>query len=59
MGSQSWTRLRDIHFHELPTPEVRGGGQEEQTHLQGAAAARAQEGWEELLHIEQHEKAKR
>ena len=28
----------------FPTPEARGGGPEEQPHLQGAAAARAQEG---------------
>ena len=32
-------------------PEVRGGSREEQPHIQGAAAARAQEGREELLHI--------
>ena len=34
-----------------PMPEVRGGGWEEQPHVQGAAAAWAQEGREELLHI--------
>ena len=34
------------------TPEVRGGGLEEQPHVQGAMAARAQEGREELLHIQ-------
>ena len=33
------------------TPEVRDSGQEEQPHLQGAAAARAQEGLEELPHV--------
>ena len=33
-----------------PTPKVRGGGWEEQPHVQGAVAAWAQEGWEELLH---------
>ena len=27
-----------------PTPEARGGGREEQLHVQGAVAARAQEG---------------
>ena len=31
-------------------PEVRGDGSEGQPHVQGAAAARAQEGQEELLH---------
>ena len=48
-----------------PRPEVRGGGREEQphaqgqrgrpegaTHVQGAVAARAQEGLEELSHVE-------
>ena len=48
-----------------PTSEVRGGGQEElpntrgqgqrprgATHIQGAVAARAQEGLEELSHVE-------
>ena len=35
-----------------PMSEVWGGGQEEQPHIQGAAAAWAQEGREELLHIQ-------
>ena len=35
--------------------EARGGGQEDQTHIQGAVAARAQEGLEELYHIEGQE----
>ena len=38
-----------------PTPEARGGGQEDQPHLQGAVAARAQEGLEELSHVEGQE----
>ena len=38
-----------------PTPEVRGGGREEQPHVQGAAAARAQEGGKELLHVQGQE----
>ena len=33
-------------------PEVRGGDQEEQPHIQGAAAAQAQEGREELLQVQ-------
>ena len=33
-------------------PEARGGSQEEQPHLQKAVAAQAQEGLEELLHIQ-------
>ena len=31
-------------------PKVRGDGREVQPHIQGAVAARAQEGQEELLH---------
>ena len=36
-------------------PEVRGSGQEEQPQVQGAVAAWAQEGREELLHIQGQE----
>ena len=36
-------------------PEARVGGQEEQPHIQGVVAARAQEGLEELLHIQGQE----
>ena len=36
-------------------PEAKGGGGEEQPHIQGAVAARAQEGLEELSHIEGQE----
>ena len=36
-------------------PEVRGGSREDQLHVQGALAARAQEGLEELSHIEGQE----
>ena len=32
-------------------PEARGGGWEEQPHVQGAVAAWAQEGLEELFHV--------
>ena len=38
-----------------PKPEARGGGREDQSHVQGAVAARAQEGLEELSHIEGQE----
>ena len=38
-----------------PMPEVRGSGQEEQPQVQGAVAAWAQEGREELLHIQGQE----
>ena len=37
------------------TPEARGGGQEDQPHVQGAVAALAQEGLEELSHVEGQE----
>ena len=38
-----------------PTPEARGGGQEDQPHVQGAMAAGAQKGLEELFHVEGQE----
>ena len=38
-----------------PTPEARGGGREDQPHVQGAVAERAQEGLEELSHVEGQE----
>ena len=39
----------------VPKPEAKGSGREEQSHVQGAVAARAQEGLEELSHIEGQE----
>ena len=38
------------------TPTVRGGGPEEQPHVQGAVAAWVQEGQEELLHVQGQER---
>ena len=38
-----------------PTFKVRGGSEEEQHHIQGAAAAWAQTGREELLHVQGQE----
>ena len=38
-----------------PTPEARGGGWEDQPHIQGAMAAWAQEGQEELSNVEGQE----
>ena len=38
-----------------PRPEARGGGRGDQPHVQGAVAARAQEGLEELSHVEGQE----
>ena len=49
---QGWRREELPH---APKPEARGGGQEEQPHVQGAVAARAQEGLEDLSHIEGQE----
>ena len=40
---------------EQPTPEARAGGQEDQPHVQGAMAARAQQGLEELSHVKGQE----
>ena len=36
-------------------PDARGGGWEDQPHVQGAVAARAQEGLLELSHVEGQE----
>ena len=38
-----------------PMPETRDGGREDQPHVQEAVAARAQEGLEELSHVEGQE----
>ena len=40
---------------ELPQLKARGGSQEELPHVQGAVAARAPEGLEELFHVQGHE----
>ena len=52
------SEVRGGGWEELPyapTPEARGGGREDQPHIQGAMAARAQEGLEELSHVEGQE----
>ena len=48
-------RQRRNGCEQLPKSEVRGGSQEELPHVQGVVAARAQEGLEELSHIEGQE----
>ena len=48
-------RLGAAARRSYPTSEVRGGGREEQPHFQGVVAARAQEGLEELLHVQGQE----
>ena len=49
------TEARGGGQEEQPMPEARGGGQEDQPHVQGAMATRAQEGLEELFHVEGQE----
>ena len=53
----SFTQLGAAYFFAFlyPASEVRGSGREEQPHIQGAVAARAQEGLEELSHVEGQE----
>ena len=45
---------RDGSWEKPPTPEARGG-REEQPHVQGTVAVWAQEGLEELSHVEGQE----
>ena len=40
---------------EQPQSDIRGGGQEELLHVQGAVAVRVQEGLEELFHFQGQE----
>ena len=52
------SEVRGGGWEELPhapMPEARGSGREDQPHIQGAMAARAQEGLEELSHVEGQE----
>ena len=48
-------RSRAVTGRSNPTPEARGGGREDQPHVQGTLAARVQEGLEELSHVEGQE----
>ena len=45
------SEVRGAAKRSYPLPKVRGGGREKQPHIQGVAAAWAQEGREELLHV--------
>ena len=47
-------RLRSgaVAGRRYPMPEARGGSREEQPHVQGAVAAWAQEGLQELFHVQ-------
>ena len=48
-------RLCRSCWEELPNTRDRGGGWEDQPHVQGAVAARVQEGLEKLSHVEGQE----
>ena len=59
-GKGQWTRMPGSDSagaaeRSYPMHEARGSGWEEQPHVQGAVAARAQEGLEELFHIQGQE----
>ena len=45
----------NLAIRSYPASEVRGGGREDQPHVKGAVAVRAQEGVEELSHVEGQE----
>ena len=49
------SEVRGNDERSYPTSETRGHSREEQPHAQGALAVRAQEGLEELSHVEGQE----
>ena len=49
------SEVRAVAGRSCPTPKPRGGGRKDQPHIKGAVAARAQEGLEELSHVEGQE----
>ena len=53
-GKEQWLRFAGgaVKIPHAPKPEAKGGGGEDKPHVQGAVAARAQEGLEELSHVE-------
>ena len=51
-GATPLPRLGAAARRSCPKPEARGGGWEEQPHEQGAVAAQAQKGLEELFHVQ-------
>ena len=53
-GTTPYPKSGAVAKRSYPTPEARGGGQEEQPHLQGAVATQA-EGLEELFHVQGQE----
>ena len=54
-GKVQWLRFAGAAVKSYPTPKMRGGGREEQPHIQAAVAVRVQEGQEELLHVQGQE----
>ena len=59
-GQGQWPRVPGFDGtgtaeRSYPASEVRVGGRQEQPHVQGAVAARAQEGLDELSHVEGQE----
>ena len=53
--SYPMSEVRGGGWEEIPhalKPEAKNGGREEQPHVQGAVAVQAQEGLEELSHVE-------
>ena len=54
-GATPCTRSGAVVERNYHTPEVIGGGPEEQSHIQGPVAARVQEGRKELLHVQHQE----
>ena len=49
------TGALSVAERSYPTSEARSGGREEQPHIHGVVAARAQEGLEELFHVQGQE----
>ena len=49
------SKVRGGDERSYPASEVRDSGREDQPHVQGAVATRAQEGLEELSHVEGQE----
>ena len=59
-GQGRWPRVSGCDStgaaeRSYPTSEFRGGGWKEQPHIQGAVAARVQEGLEDLFHVQGQE----
>ena len=51
-GATPRPRPGAVTGRSYPTPEARGGGQDEQPHFQGEVAAPAQKDLEELFHVQ-------